>query len=49
MEHKLSKTEEKQLEEKIASTDNSSLLTMLNAKNNAANRVSPEKNFIITK
>lgn len=38
MDHKLSKTEEKQLEEKIASTDNSSLLTMLNAKNNAANR-----------
>jgi hypothetical protein len=40
MDFKLSKAEEKQLEEKIQLTDHSSVLTLLDAKNNAANRVS---------
>ena len=44
---KLSKAEEKILEEKISQTDRHSLLDLLNAKNSASNRVTKLKKKMI--
>ncbi len=47
-EQKLSKAEERNLEEKILQVERPSLLDLLNTKNNSANRVSKEILIFLT-